>query len=1180
MKTTWIGLGIGLLGGLLALPTPADDIDIYRGRYAGSSGPVRIMLSLDLRRGTAGPACHDASSTACSAGLGERLYAQLDLYGVNRNSAGELAVQAGADGAPDLEQPDPRVPARSLAQNYWPGREVTFADTLRAALRAALTRASAAASNSPGRLEVGLMALHADDCDGAGPLFVPDYSAVPPRACSQGAYVLKGLTDISVPDKLEQLLVKLAALPDPGIPEPWMRSAWAGHAYRIRDVYFELFRYLSGQRVFNGFLGASDYGSQESGNLYHDNTGRISNDVVLTLPDGTGNQPLLAPDFDIMATASLDLASDRVAEASYVSPLSPEEECPALYLVNILSGGVSPSHEDVMAAIAAPVDAGGLGLRLAAGQTGDIALIAAMAAAEEPYHATAVPLRSYFFARDADTGAAAMAAAGGTGQAFAMTRHRELLQGLDQVFSDVFRVATTMVAGSTPIDVADRARGHGDIYFALFEAGPGPLWRGNVKKLKFAELAAAGRDSSDHSARQIIAQAPLTRPPRPAISTQDGRILRDALTFWTDPGGADVLAFDPALGEVSGRDGRSVSRGGAGQQIGGFLTNTVGASNDEAGARRVFTLDPSDPNRLLALDATATVRAALSADLDPADGLADEEELLLLRWIRGEDAFDSDGDNDRVEPRPWLLGDVIHSRPLVINYGARPGTSYSSANPEIRLFFGSNDGLFHALNNTSDHGAGLESGRESWAFIPPSMLAMQAALAGKASRAPAGHFYGMDGEAVALIDDRDGDGNIESADGDSVAVVIGQRRGGTGFYAFDVTDPDSPRFKWMIDHRTPGFDQLGLSFSTPRHARLDLGHGSPTSVLIFAGGYNGGWRGAERIGKDAGNGSDTVGNAIYVVAAGDGSLIWKAVGPNGNALPDENDQLHFAAAMTHSIPSGLAVVDTDGNGIDDRGYVGDSGGNVWRVELTEYENRPADTGARNWFVSRIARLGGSGIADRRFFHAPDVVHSRDGIGDYQGVLLVSGNRAAPRDATASNFAYLLKDRQQGNGEIPDVGSAPVLGHDELVDVTAVCASPRTPACAPQDLDTGWKLELQTPGEKGVSTPLVTNGIVLFTSYLPSGTGAAGPCAQGEGSGRVYAVQLADGAPGLPPSGGLDPVAEAARYHPLGPGIPGAVVPYGDRVLVPGKGIGGGQLVEVPGATRWRVYWREEEVDMF
>ena len=40
-----------------------------------------------------------------------------------------------------------------------------------------------------------------------------------------------------------------------------------------------------------------------------------------------------------------------------------------------------------------------------------------------------------------------------------------------------------------------------------------------------------------------------------------------------------------------------------------------------------------------------------------------------------------------------------------------------------------------------------------------------------------------------------------------------------------------------------------MTFSTPRVARLDLGAAAPTPVLVFAGGYHGGWAGAARVGR-------------------------------------------------------------------------------------------------------------------------------------------------------------------------------------------------------------------------------------------------------------------------------------------------------------------------------------------
>ena len=756
----------------------------------------------------------------------------------------------------------------------------------------------------------------------------------------------------------------------------------------------------------------------------------------------------------------------------------------------------------------------------------------------------------------------------------------------------------TLVAGSMAENSAGWS-GYGQaIYFALFQPEPGPLWPGNVKKLKLAPLPGTVGDTGEAGPPGVIAQAPLTNPPRPAMSARDGQILPDALTFWTDPTGADVLAFDAGRLEVPGRDGRSVTRGGAGQRVTGYLAGMVGAANAEPGARQLFTLDPDQPGELLALDATAATVAKIGAGLDPTGRMSEADRLDLIRWIRGLDSFDADADGDRLEPRHWLLGDPLHSRPLAISYGARPGTAYSAGNPDIRIFFGSNDGVFHLLRNTAPSGA--ESGRETWAFLPPQLLGMQSRLARAAGDTPADHPYGLDGEAAALIVDRDRDGNIEADDGDSVLVFIGQRRGGRGLYAFDVTDPDSPRYLWTIDNRTPGFEQLALTFSTPRVARLDLGDAAPTPLLVFAGGYNGGWEGDHRVGKDAGRGDDPIGNAVYLVRPEDGSLVWRAVGPGGGPAPATGERHLLVANLTHSIPAPVTVIDADHNGVDDRAYVGDSGGNVWRIELTEYEQRAADsavTDSRNWYLTRLASLGGSADADRRFFHAADVVQSRDSAGDYDGVVIVSGDRAAPGELDARNFAYLLKDRRtSGAGRASP--PAPAISHDDLADITGSCRSAIASTCLAADLGPGWKLELQTPGEKGLSTPLVTNGRVLFTSYVPfagegPGDGRDGSpetsplaCSAAEGFGRVYAVRLGNGSPALPLPGKIEfqDDAESAdqetdRFRSIGPGLPGEVVPFENKVLIPGTGLEGNSLLSVPGRTWWRAYWREEEVDI-
>ncbi|MEE4146683.1 MAG: PilC/PilY family type IV pilus protein, partial [Halieaceae bacterium] len=746
----------------------------------------------------------------------------------------------------------------------------------------------------------------------------------------------------------------------------------------------------------------------------------------------------------------------------------------------------------------------------------------------------------------------------------------------------------SLVAGSVAPGGSGKGASGQAVYYALFQPEPWPLWSGNIKKLKIAPLAATGADPAESAQWEIVAAAPAGRT---AISTADGQILPEALTFWTDPLGADVLAFDPDRQEVPGRDGRSVTRGGAGQQVPGLLANEVGTSNAEPGARQIFTPDPARPGELLPFDASAASFDLVAPYLDPAGVLSGADGLDLMRWIRGQDSYDEDADGDRYESRRWLLGDVLHSKPLAIDYGARRGSGYSAGNPDIRIFFGSNDGVFHQLRNTSP--AGAESGRESWAFLPLESLGMQATLAHKQVSAQQAHPYGLDGEAVAVIEDRNGDGTIEGEDGDSVLVVIGQRRGGRGLYAFDMTDPDSPRYRWSIDHRTPGFEQLALTFSTPRVARLDLGEDTPTTVLLFGGGYNGGWAGSDRVGKDAGAGSDPIGNAIYVVNPADGSLVWRAVGPGDGGVTVSGEGIFYAQGLTDSIPSALAVIDTDHNGVDDRAYVGDSGGNVWRIELTEHRRaRPgtATTDAANWSLERLASLGAAGAGDRRFFHAPDVVQSRDVAGDYVGVLIVSGNRASPLEQQAHNFAYLLKDRK--TAATGDEGAYPggsVIGHEDLADVTGDCLSPAQESCVAADLIAGWKLAMQAPGEKGLSTPLLSNGTAFFTTYVPVAPGAPGDsppdCAESAGVSRVYGVTLGSGLPALPPPGELTfadrndtPVERRDRFRRIGPGLPADVLPFYEHVLIPAAGLGDATPVRVPGRSRWRTWWREEEVD--
>jgi len=86
------------------------------------------------------------------------------------------------------------------------------------------------------------------------------------------------------------------------------------------------------------------------------------------------------------------------------------------------------------------------------------------------------------------------------------------------------------------------------------------------------------------------------------------------------------------------------------------------------------------------------------------------------------------------------------------------------------------------------------NGRELWAFIPKEHLSTQSKLYFD----PSAGFkhYGVDGDIVPVIADRNKNGIIESADGDFVYIIFGMRRGGDSYYALDVTNKNSPVVKW------------------------------------------------------------------------------------------------------------------------------------------------------------------------------------------------------------------------------------------------------------------------------------------------------------------------------------------------------------------------------------------------
>ncbi len=953
----------------------------------------------------------------------------------------------------------------------------------------------------------------------SNPLFDDIYMSLVLPNKKNGGTILEGYKRLG--DHREELIATLSAIPE-------SRLEADAHPLQPKETYFEWFRYLNS--------GNLALGKNTGGNL------------------GFAEAQTPVPDYD----ASI------IDGGSYSAPFTDPKSCSKLFSMLVAMEGES-QDEDLNAEISAELSP--LAARekftnmLQYMHSSDTDLVDFLEG-DQSLEKTWVISDSGMQGQSAD-----WARAGGSGSVLNLDNPAQLEQDVTNAFKEVISVSSTFVAASVPVNVFNRAESLDSLFIALFEAQETLRWPGNIKKLKLVDVDEDGRFDEIQDANG--------EPGFETTGDNIGRISFDAVTFWTDvdqlpPGDGEAVPVDA--------DGREVTRGGAGQKIPGVIddgTQRIGELNAEANARQVVV----EPETFIAAGSAALddfdVTDATADSLMAALGAADRSEAReLIAWGRGQDVDDEDGDGDRTEARSWILGDAIHSRPLALNYGALG--AYTEDNPLIRLFFGTNDGLLHVIENTDS--LGNETGREVAAFYPREVLPNLKYLR-ENTQASTLMRYGVDGAPAVFVDDRNIDGTLDRSEGDRAFVYFGLRRGGYSYYALDVSNPNiTPRIRWKIEQTSDGdFDELGLTFSDPVVGKVRFG-ATFTDVLIFAGGYNGGWNASytDRVGKDANDEDDSVGNAIYIVNARNGDLIWKAVlGVTGTS-----SNTHYEhAGMVDSIPSSVTALTNIAGNIH-RLYVGDTGGAVWRVDLPEGSG--ANHRKDNWFVTKLAELGTDGAnTDRRFFHAPDVVETFDNSGDFDGILISSGDRAHPLETDVNNFHFYLKDRLIRSGDPAVKLREPLTVLDtSLPDQTAcIRGTEGIGACATDaGLLNGWKIRMGEEGEKGLASPLVDGGRVFLTSFAPT-SGAAASCTPNEGQSFLYVVNLADGTA----------IPNQLRIYDIGPGIASGAMVVGDAILVPGGGIaisdvdGDGDLDRqklLPGLSQrlFRIYWRELGID--
>jgi type IV pilus assembly protein PilY1 len=825
----------------------------------------------------------------------------------------------------------------------------------------------------------------------------------------------------------------------------------------LTETLWEAYRYFSG--------GAVDYGL--------DSVACLSTSVDLSGSNGNcvdreidGNTD---PDYVAMHSADASMVDPNASTKMYRSPM--QYSCQKNFVVYLTDG--LPTSDTNANSTSRILGLQNFSSRVPSGCTNSSAdggCLAALTsymnktdlrngnAVEEGYN---VVTNFIGFGDDVNSGTAFQylqgAAQAGGGNAYAAGDLDSLVTVLTKLVQEARSINTTFTAASVAVNAFNRTQTLNDLYVSVFQPSATRRWPGNMKKYRI----------KDGEIVDVAGNA--------AVSDSTGFFADGTRSYWSQV-----------------NDGQKVSEGGAASRL------------PDPDSRNVYTyLDTSNkPGSPVALstghDFDATNVTATHLNLGAAGDPTAED---LIAWIRGEDIKNEYADRDvRLS-----MGDPIHAAPAVVIYG---GTTNDPDINDAVIYVPTNDGMLHAFAPIAAAQAANESVEELWAFIPKEVLPSLKTL--YRNEQTSTRQYLLDGEVRVLKYDINGDGIVDRAAGDKVLLFFGQGRGGQRYYAMDVTIKDEPKFLWSLG--PDDLPALGYAWSTPTIARVNINGRTQNSqklVLVLGGGY-------DPIEDDnVYHGSDTMGNAIFMVDALIGNTVWSA----GKNVTGRSYDLDLQD-MDHAIPSPVTVLDTNSDGYADRMYVGDMSARIWRFDIRSSDNAATTTITENDPAHAvtggvIASFGAHDIAQpadktevRRFYNAIDVTAVQQaGTLPYFALSVGSGYRGHPLRSDAAERFYVLRDNKPFTMMSQDDYDNQAIALDSLMTDITSSVTPTIPSDSP-----GWKLTFSNVGEKVLSTAVTFRNQVFFTTYSPPDGSSTNVCNIGVGKNRAYALKIVDGSP--------------------------------------------------------------------
>ncbi|NNF51704.1 MAG: PQQ-binding-like beta-propeller repeat protein [Gammaproteobacteria bacterium] len=629
----------------------------------------------------------------------------------------------------------------------------------------------------------------------------------------------------------------------------------------------------------------------------------------------------------------------------------------------------------------------------------------------------------------------------GGGNYYTADSAKSLEDALLNIVTDILDDNTTFVSPTVSVNAFNKVETLSDLFIAVFQADSKPLWNGNLKKYQLLNGEIVGKDSVT-----------------PVVDPNTGFFSATSESVWSP-----------------GVDGPDVKIGGA--------ASLLGAPD----SRNIYVNMGGDSNEDLVNNGNHLEEGNGAID-DAILGIGggDPSREDLIAHARGQDVLDENDDGDITDVRKFI-GDPLHAKPVSVVYG---GTAASPDAADAVVYMATNEGYLHAIDG--------KTGAELWAFMPRQLLGNLKDWYENTPSSAKG--YGLDGDIRTRFVDMNGNGIIEPGSGDRVVLYFGMRRGGSSYFALEVTDRNAPELLWAKD--TSDYPGLAQTWSTPSISRVNIQgatQNSEKAVLIFAGGYN-------TTQDNAPYSTDGSGNGMYIADAETGDLLWRAGGDASADLQKTN--------MNNAIPAAVRVLDMNNDGFADRMYVGDMGGRLWRFDI--FNGQPAADLVRGGVMASLGAgdIASPGVEDnRRFYNTPDVSLLRRESGSFLAVSLGSGYRAHPLDMQMQDSFYSIRDfnpfRQLSAAEYA-VLEANMLTHDDarLANVSGIAgeSAPSLPSGA-----WGWRMDLPS-GEKVLAQSRTFQEKIFFTTYSPTTTSNANSCVPQRGTNRLYIVAVEDGKP--------------------------------------------------------------------